>query len=105
MDESAANILEQWKSESIYANCSIVEILESFLSFAKVMRKTLDVMSKASSDTKRDLIKSCGMIAIDYTEERWQPILDEARELLKKENFDSTPKELLEKVEKDLQQE
>ncbi len=66
-------IYEEWDEESKAANDCLVEVLESYMEFIKIMEKTL-----VRSDLPKDLREYSRMLVM-LRKGQWGPVLDQAK--------------------------
>ena len=71
-------IYEEWDKESQAANDCIVEILESYMEFIRIMESTLNCYAELP-----DKIEAMSKTLITQRRKQWQPVLDKAKKMQK----------------------
>lgn len=73
-------MLSQSEAEILNSADLIVEILTSYMEFAKLMEKAIDSIESADTQTARTVMAETSQFAIKTAKCRWQPVLDSIKE-------------------------
>lgn len=73
-------MLSKTEAELLNSADLVVEILTSYMEFAKLMEKAIDSIERADTPTARTVMAETSQFAIKTAKCHWQPVLNNIRE-------------------------
>lgn len=73
-------MITQMEAELLNSADLVVEILTSYMEFAKLMEKAIDSIERADTQTARTVMAETSQFAIKTAKCYWQPVLNSIKE-------------------------